>query len=196
MTIHTLAGIVIIVSWVVFLLYWLISSFSAKRSVSRRAALRSPSIALRVILYLFVAILIYENVTSAAPAGAYEAYFAAHPVFELLGTVLTVIGIAFAIWARVYLGRNWGMPMTLRAEPELITSGPYRYVRHPIYTGALLALLGSTVVSGTWWALIFISSGAYFIVSALQEERDLVEKFPDTYPAYKTRTKMLIPFVL
>ena len=147
-------------------------------------------------MYLFIVVLIYEDVVHKISFGPYEAFFQAHPPLELVGALCAVLGVAFAVWARVYLASNWGMPMTLRENPKLVTTGPYRYVRHPIYTGVILALFGSTVVSGTWWALIFIASVFYFTVSAFQEERDLVEKFPDTYPAYKARTKMLIPFVL
>jgi protein-S-isoprenylcysteine O-methyltransferase Ste14 len=68
-------------------------------------------------------------------------------ILAAIGALVFACGIALAVWARLHLGRNWGMPMTQRAEPELVTSGPYRFVRHPIYTGLLTALLG-TVVPG------------------------------------------------
>jgi protein-S-isoprenylcysteine O-methyltransferase Ste14 len=63
-------------------------------------------------------------------------------ILTAIGAVLFACGIALAVWARLHLGRNWGMPMTQRAEPELVTSGPYRFVRHPIYSGLLTAMLG------------------------------------------------------
>jgi len=86
--------------------------------------------------------------------------------------------------------------MTQKQDPELVTSGPYRYVRHPIYSGILLATLGSAVASSIFWLTIFAISGIYFVYSAVIEEKLMVKQFPKTYPLYKTKTKMLIPFIL
>jgi protein-S-isoprenylcysteine O-methyltransferase Ste14 len=110
------------------------------------------------------------------------------------GSVLCIIGLAFAIWARVTLGRHWGMPMTLRDAPELVTSGPYAYVRHPIYTGLATMMIGTTLVYplGVLWCAVMIP---YMVFSARREERDMERLFPDVYPAYRQRSKMLVPFV-
>ena len=111
-----------------------------------------------------------------------------------VGCVLCVLGLAFAIWARVTLGRHWGMPMTLHERPELVTSGPYRYVRHPIYTGVGTMTIGTTLVFplAVLWSAAII---AYFVYSARREERDMERLFPDVYPAYRQRSKMLVPFL-
>jgi protein-S-isoprenylcysteine O-methyltransferase Ste14 len=94
------------------------------------------------------------------------------------------------------MGRNWGSPMSQKNEPELVTSGPYRRVRHPIYSGILVAGIG-TAVALTWtWLIAVALAAVYFIYSAIVEERNLTEQFPDTYPAYKHTTKMLVPFIL
>ena len=112
-----------------------------------------------------------------------------------IGLVLFAVGLGFAIWARVHIGRNWGTPMTQKEEPELVTSGPYRLVRHPIYSGILVAGFG-TAVALSWVGLIVVAmAGTYFLYSATVEERSLTEQFPDTYPTYKRATKMLVPFV-
>lgn len=113
----------------------------------------------------------------------------------IIGVLLCGCGIGFAIWARKHLGKNWGMPMTQKEKPELITSGPYSYVRHPIYTGVLIAILGSVFVSGTEWFVVFILAGIYFIYSAKTEEKNLQKEFPETYPTYIKRTKLIIPFI-
>ena len=105
-------------------------------------------------------------------------------------------GIAVAIWARIHLGRNWGMPMTTKAEPELVTSGPYRFVRHPIYSGLLAGVLGTALATNLIGLIIVAVLGAYFHHSASVEERNLTATFPTAYPAYRAATKMLIPFVL
>ena len=104
-------------------------------------------------------------------------------------------GSAFAVWARLHLGRNWGTPMSQKNEPELITSGPYRLVRHPIYTGFLLAGLGTAVALSWPWLIGVALAAGYFVYSAVIEERNLTAQFPDAYPAYQRSTKMLVPYV-
>ena len=118
------------------------------------------------------------------------------PIAEGVGLAMFVSGLALAVWARVYLGRNWGMPMTQKDEPELVTSGPYRFVRHPIYSGILLAALGTAVALTLYWLIVFAGIAVYFIYSARVEEGIMTSLFPRAYPGYRARTKMLIPFVL
>lgn len=114
---------------------------------------------------------------------------------EATGAVLCLIGLLFATWARIVLGRNWGMPMTRHKDPQLITSGPYQYVRHPIYTGLIAMWIGTalvfppTVIPG---AAIIV----YSLFSAFHEERDMEQRFPEAYPEYKKRSKMLLPFLI
>lgn len=115
--------------------------------------------------------------------------------FKSVGVILVALGIGFAIWARWHLGRNWGMPMEVKEKPNLITTGPYAYVRHPIYTGVLTAVLGSLVVSGPMWSLILLVIFFYFYFSAKKEEANMGKAFPTEYPSYKERTKMFIPFI-
>ena len=111
------------------------------------------------------------------------------------GCVLCIAGLVFATWARVVLGSNWGMPMTLHEDPELVTSGPYRYVRHPIYTGLTAMWLGTLLVYPVT-ALPGIVIIAHSIYSAVCEERDMEQRFPEAYPEYKKRSKMLLPFLI
>ncbi len=112
------------------------------------------------------------------------------------GTIVFASGLGLAIWARIHLGRNWGMPMSQKDEPELVTDGPYRFVRHPIYTGILLGLLGTALATDLYWLVVCVLLGGYFIYSARVEEQNLIRTFPRQYPIYRARTKMLIPFVL
>ncbi len=85
--------------------------------------------------------------------------------------------------------------MSQKAEPELVTTGPYRFVRHPIYTGILVAGIGTAVALSWAWLIGVALAGVYFIYSATVEERNMTKTFPDTYPAYKRSTKMLVPFI-
>lgn len=169
--------------WVVFWIYWLISAAGAKEG-SRTKRIRPPG--------LFILILGYVLLRIFRPSS-----MAVHnSILQAVGVILFVSGLGSAVWARINLGRNWGMPMTQKDEPELVTSGPYRLVRHPIYSGILLALLGTSLATNTYWLIAFGVMGAYFIYSARIEERLLSTSFPTAYPGYRTKTKMLIPFLL
>ena len=98
-----------------------------------------------------------------------------------------------AISARWYLGRNWGMPMSRKEHPELVTGGPYACKRRPIYTGLILAMLGSAIGITIIWALVLVPVGGYFIYSARREEALMLQQFPEQYAAYRARTGMLVP---
>ncbi|HWH11416.1 MAG TPA: isoprenylcysteine carboxylmethyltransferase family protein [Solirubrobacteraceae bacterium] len=173
----------ITIAWIIFWVYWLASAFGVKegRASVRRIPLNGVT-ALSVILLLRVlrsGSLVVQS-----------------PVLEAIGAIVFALGIGLAIWARVRLGRNWGMPMTRKAEPELVTSGPYRFVRHPIYSGLLAGLLGTALVTNLIGLVVVVILCGYFYYCASVEEKNLTATFPTAYPAYRSATKMLIPFVL
>jgi protein-S-isoprenylcysteine O-methyltransferase Ste14 len=117
------------------------------------------------------------------------------PWLSAVGLVLFALGLGLAIRARLHISRNWGTPMTQKDEPELVTSGPYRLVRHPIYSGILVASIDTAVALSWLWLPVVVLVGIYFVYSATVEERFLSEQFPDDYPPYKRSTKMLVPSV-
>jgi protein-S-isoprenylcysteine O-methyltransferase Ste14 len=86
--------------------------------------------------------------------------------------------------------------MTQKFEPELVTSGPYRLVRHPIYSGILVAGIGTAVALSWPWLGLVALAGIYFVYSASVEERHLTHELPEDYPPYKRSTKMFLPFIL
>ncbi|MBU6142132.1 isoprenylcysteine carboxylmethyltransferase family protein [Patescibacteria group bacterium] len=112
-----------------------------------------------------------------------------------IAACLTMLGVLFAIWARIHLGRNWSSVPTAKEGHELITSGPYRFVRHPIYTGILFAAFGAALTGSLFGIGIFILVCAIFLRRISKEEHIMLGLFPNTYPGYQTRTKRLIPFV-
>ena len=184
----------VIAFWLIFLVYWLISARGVKRDVRERS--RRNGTVIRIALIIIVLLLLRAPI----PGHLFryiETYksVSSNPVMKSIGVALCAIGLAFAIWARVYLGKNWGMPMSLKVEHELVTTGPYSFVRHPIYSGLLLAMLGSAFVSVMIWLLPFAIFCAYFVYSARIEEKLMTTQFPNQYLKYKKRTKMLIPFV-
>jgi protein-S-isoprenylcysteine O-methyltransferase Ste14 len=168
--------------WGVFWIYWLIAAFGAKQGARSRRA-RAPGL---VVIVGIVLLRAFNTATLAVH----------NPVVRVIGVVLLVAGLGLAVWARIYLGRNWGMPMTEKAEPELVTSGPYRFVRHPIYSGLLLGFVGTALATNLYWLIGLAVVGVYFIYSATVEERLLTSSFPEAYPRYRAHTKMLIPFLL
>jgi protein-S-isoprenylcysteine O-methyltransferase Ste14 len=113
-----------------------------------------------------------------------------------LGVVLTALGLGFAIWARRHLGAYWSGVVTIKVEHRLIRSGPYALVRHPIYSGILLAILGTVIALGEVRGLLaFCLATAAFIRKARLEERWLSEQFGDEYRRYQREVKALIPFL-
>jgi protein-S-isoprenylcysteine O-methyltransferase Ste14 len=176
--------LVFAVVWAAFWLYWLLAAVSMKKGRvpwSRELRIRA-AIVVVVILLLRLGLFRGHGVNT-------------DPWRAALGLVLLVLGLGFAIWARVHIGRNWGTPMTQKVEPELVTSGPYHLVRHPIYSGILVAGIGTAVALSWVWLIAVIVAAIYFIYSATVEERYMASQFPDVYPRYKRSTKMLVPFV-
>lgn len=119
------------------------------------------------------------------------------PATYWTGVVVTALGLLFAIWARNVLGRNWSGTVTLKQDHELIRSGPYRYVRHPIYTGLLLAFAGSAIARGEWRGLLALAIALAALWRKLKlEEQWMIETFGDAYLRYRAEVRALIPFVL
>jgi protein-S-isoprenylcysteine O-methyltransferase Ste14 len=180
-------GPIIGACWIAFFVIWL--ALAARGGTGRSASLQ-PALGIRLMLAaLIIGGIMLGQRLPVLSFGRYAGMVGA------AGCALCTAGLAFAAWARLTLGRSWGMPMTLHEKPELVTSGPYRYVRHPIYTGMSGMVIGSTLVflPAVAWCVGML---VYMIVSALREERDMAARFPDAYPDYKRHSKMLVPFVL
>jgi protein-S-isoprenylcysteine O-methyltransferase Ste14 len=176
--------LVFAIGWAAFWIYWLVAAFSTKRGHvlwSRELRIRSVVVVGAVLL---------------TRLGTFrDRGLNSDPWRAGLGLVLFALGLGFAIWARIEIGRNWGTPMSQKHEPELVTSGPYHFVRHPIYSGILVAGVGTAVALSWLWIIAMALAGVYFAYSATVEERYLIEQFPDTYPLYRCSTKMLVPFI-
>jgi protein-S-isoprenylcysteine O-methyltransferase Ste14 len=115
----------------------------------------------------------------------------------VVGAVLLVIGLGFTVWARLSLGRNWSGYVTLKAGHRLVRSGPYALVRHPIYTGLLFAMLGSTIATDEWRAVLGLALATASLFRKLRlEERWLAEEFGSEYAAYKDEVKALVPWLI
>jgi protein-S-isoprenylcysteine O-methyltransferase Ste14 len=177
--------LVIVIGWVAFWLYWLVEARNVKSGRTGWNRFIGARVGLLVVIVLLA------RFVGIGPHKVGE-----DPWLTGIGVAVWALGLALAVWARVYIGRNWGMPMTQKDRPDLVTTGPYRAIRHPIYTGIILGMAG-TALAITLVGLIAVAVlTAFFIHSAVSEERYLTALFPDAYPEYKRHSKMLIPFLL
>jgi protein-S-isoprenylcysteine O-methyltransferase Ste14 len=179
---HTV-DVVVGLGWLVFWGYWLASAFRVKPGLHRWGQFAGSRLIIAVVLVAALRIPALRGHRS-------------HSSPEIaIGLVLFVAGLALAVWARIHLGRNWGTPMTEKHDVELVTTGPYRWIRNPIYSGLILAMIGTTVAVSVTWLVVTVCVGSYFVYSAFMEERFMATRLPDSYPAYRSSTKRLIPFV-
>ena len=113
------------------------------------------------------------------------------------GAGVTAAGLLFTVWARRHIGRNWSASVTLKRGHELVTSGPYALVRHPIYTGLLFAFAGSALAVGEWRGIVSVAIVLASLWRKLRlEERWMRERFGTVYDDYARRVKALVPYVL
>jgi len=178
--------------WIVFVGVWLLAAVSTKRTVYRETrAQRLRYWVLFVVaclLFVYGRQLPYPLNLRVIPRTTALAWAAA---------VLCIAGLAFALWARATLGRNWSGVVTLKEGHELVERGPYRFVRHPIYTGMLIMFFATALAQGhaagvAGVLLMFVS----FWIKLDHEEKLMLKQFPKRYAAYQQRAKRIIPFVL
>ncbi|HEV2111532.1 MAG TPA: isoprenylcysteine carboxylmethyltransferase family protein [Gammaproteobacteria bacterium] len=184
----------ILASWLVFTAYWAIMAVGVKRNIGKRPWGKETG--MRVAIVVLVLLVVWLPALRHALLHMQYYLAGAGMALGLAGAALCVLGVGFAIWARATLGRNWGMPMSRKEDPELVTGGPYAYVRHPIYGGILMAMLGSALGGMLIWSIPLVLCVVYFVYSARNEEKLMLEQFPEQYPAYMKRTKMLLPFIV
>lgn len=178
--------------WIAFALFWLITGLLAKPAVRKQ----SPGSRLFQMIGTIggFVLIFYYGPWHLGPLDM--RIIPASDALNYLGLTLTIAGIGFAIWARVHLGRNWSGSVTVKQDHELIRSGPYAIVRHPIYTGLLLAALGGCISFG----MVRCFVGLLLLLICLRfksrlEERFMEEQFGSEYEAYKRDVKALVPFI-
>lgn len=178
--------------WLAWGLYWLIAAADVKSTA------RSESAVSRAAHLVPLALAGMLLASRHLPIPVLYARFIEPTTFTFfLGTGIVAAGLTVAVWARTILGRNWSGIVTLKQDHELIRSGPYRWVRHPIYTGLLLGFLGTAIALAQWRGVFAF----LIVVVALwrklrHEERWLGEMFGADYAKYRSEVAALIPFVL
>ena len=191
----TIYGLLIFALWLALVAYWSLATRAVMRRIGSRW-LWWREIAIRLGFFALVVLLLQLGVLGQVLTNAGPYAHNSSALMGLVGFVCTALGTGLAIGARACLGRKGSATASGGENPELITTGPYALVRHPLYSGMLLAMLGSAIGQSVLWLLPLIAYGPAFIQSARREEKLLLERFPDRYRAYKKRTKMLLPFLL
>jgi protein-S-isoprenylcysteine O-methyltransferase Ste14 len=186
----TFAGQFIALCWATFFIYWIIAAFWTKRTAERHGWWSGCWVWLIIVTFLLLG-------RCALPFSSDAILWRYTPAVGITADLVTVAGLLVTLWARTTLGGNWSSNVVIKEDHELIERGPYRYVRHPIYSGMILMLLGIVILWGGATGLILLVAVAVGLwVKLRKEERVLGRHFPETYPRYKARVKALIPFVL
>jgi protein-S-isoprenylcysteine O-methyltransferase Ste14 len=180
---------IIYACWIVFVLYWILSARSVKAAAKRQSWVET--LAHKVPVGLGYMLLFVPNLLGSAPVVVSDAAFS-----KTLGVAICVSGLLGTIWSRRTLAGNWSSNVEFKQGHEFIDRGPYRFVRHPIYASLLLMSLGTALSAnriGGFAGLLSFFVGVW--IKLKQEEKLLIQHFPDAYPAYKARVKALVPFV-
>ena len=177
--------------WMFIGIYWAVGAVRAKPTAKRQPTLAS---ALDIVILCAAGLLIWDPATAIGFLG--HRLTSAAGWVQWLGLSATICGCAFAIWARACLGSNWSAVATVKQNHELILRGPYAVVRHPIYTGLLLALAGTAIAVGEIRTFIGLGLGFIaFLLKSAAEERFMREEFSGEYARYSQRVRRLIPFI-
>jgi protein-S-isoprenylcysteine O-methyltransferase Ste14 len=189
-------GWLIFALWLTLVAYWALAARAISRSTGSRW-IWWREIAVRLGLFALVVLVLQVAVIGhALPNARLYGLTTTSMSMGRIGFLLALLGIGLAILGRDHLSRDRATPRSNEENPALVTSGPYALVRHPIYGGMLLAMLGSAIGQSVLWLLPLVVYGPYFLRSARREEARLIERFPEHYRAYMKRTKMLLPFVV
>jgi protein-S-isoprenylcysteine O-methyltransferase Ste14 len=182
------AGILLLGCWISLALYWNISARSIKSAAEPQTfAARLARMPVWLGFVLFIAAWAYPL----GPVTIRRTVFS-----DSAAVAICALGLFVAIWSRKVLGAEWSQDVELKKGHQLVERGPYRFMRHPIYTGHLLMGLGTAIASGLLVAFVgLVSFMVGFWIKLNQEERLLLRVFPDEYPAYKAPVKALIPYV-
>lgn len=180
--------------WLVALILWCVAALTTKRAVQRQTGASR-------LLQAGLALIGLEFIFNFYPV--FSGGWLGHRVvpqtgdWVLFGAALTLLGVLFAVWARLVLGRNWSGTVTIKENHQLMLRGPYAIVRHPIYTGVLFGLLGTSLVYGLVRCFVgVLIVGVAFRLKAQIEERFMMQQFGTQYVEYRQRVRALVPFVL
>lgn len=184
--------------WIIFVLFWygaiLYEIVTKKFRFSAKGAPVISRFAPNILLYIALLLLLTNYGQQYYPFGI---YFVPDTVIVAdIGLAIGLIGILFAIWARAYLGGNWGGTPVIKKGQTLTKTGPYAIVRNPIYLGITIGVVGSAIIGGTVIGLVAIACIVIFSYFRIRVEEDLLrENFGKEYEEYSRQVKAFIPWV-
>jgi len=191
MTPHRFFALAELVPWLVFLFYWIWMWNKTKPTAETHA---DPYVNLNRVLIVISMVLLASHRLGIGWLG-YE-LIPRTLAKALTGLAVTWAGVAFAIWARKTLADNWSAQPSLKQNHELIVQGPFKIVRHPIYTGIIIAVLGTAIMGGQVRGFIALAIVFFALWHKSRFEEELMRKqFPEQYEAYAQGVKKLIPWV-
>ena len=182
-----------IILWCAWYVYWIVSARHRVRNTPDAPAKHEPFAGRLVYMVILILgfVLLFGRLR--IPYGQMRLWSASR-IADALGLAIQAIGLAFSVWARRALGKNWSARVTIGAKQELIVAGPYRIVRHPIYSGLLFALIGTAVIAGNLNALVgFLLILVSVVIKLGREESALREHFGEAYADYARRVPALVP---
>jgi protein-S-isoprenylcysteine O-methyltransferase Ste14 len=183
---------IIVACWGIFFAVWMLAALFTKRTVYHESGAQRLRYILPIVIgwyLLFRGSRLHSSFNLRIIPDA--------DIIHVIAAILCVCGLAICLWARAVLGRNWSGTVTLKENHELIVRGPYRLVRHPIYTGILAMLLATAIQQGhiagmIGVVIVFVS----LWIKLIGEEELMRHQFPEQYPAYQQRVKRIVPFLL
>lgn len=179
--------------WAVWIVVWTAAAFFVKRTQRRESLGATLLERVPVVVGFFMLLLPHWRPHRMPPALTYR-FMAEGPALALASVALVLAGLLVAYWARLHIGRNWSGQVMVKVGHTLITSGPYRWIRHPIYAGMTLALVGTALASGALYGFLGLALILFgFLVRVRQEERLMRETFPGEYVEYSRHSARLIP---
>jgi protein-S-isoprenylcysteine O-methyltransferase Ste14 len=180
------------VVWIAFIVYWRIKATHTK--TTQRLEPAAPQI-LRALTFLIV--LVVLSTTRIPLPWLYRQLWPSGIWSFWIGAAVTLVGLLFAIWARQHLGSNWSQAVTVKQGHELITTGPYTLVRHPIYTGILTGFLGTAIALSQVRGVIgFVLIFLVLWAKLRKEEEWMRSQFGEAYATYAHQTAALVPYLL
>jgi protein-S-isoprenylcysteine O-methyltransferase Ste14 len=186
----SIPSLIILGCWIVFIVYWWVSALKQKATAERMSFLSSLAYRIPICAGVILVARYHWPQPLNLPLTPYT------PVSPAIGAALCVAGLILTIWSRWTLAGNWSSEVTFKQGHQLVNTGPYRFVRHPIYSGIILMLLASVVQYGRlhcWLGWVIFCMG--FWIKLRQEETIMQRHFPE-YSSYRAKVKALVPFIL
>jgi protein-S-isoprenylcysteine O-methyltransferase Ste14 len=189
MTVREVFRLLVVVPWIVFLIYWIVSA------IRTRVTVQTESFASRYSILLIEVVGFVLLFRHSAGIGFLGTRFMHRTLASVIaGLILIWMGIGLAIWARYHLAEYWSARITIKEDHQLIRTGPYARLRHPIYSGLILAAIGSAVVIDQWRCVLgvcLILTG--YCIKARKEEAMLTRQFGESFREHQKHAGFLIP---